>query len=321
MAATAPVSGQDDGYDSLRAAVTQLLPADASGARRPPDRDALRVYWQLGGLLNEFLQGRAAYGQRTMSKLAAELNFLPRTLYRARRVHQYLPPDLPAGLSWSHCRLLVTVEDDDTRHRLLQRVTNAGWTVRRLQEHLQIQAQAPPVPLAPRLGSCRIVTGINSRGDKEPCFDLGFGMRRPLVLSAKPGKRTRRLMRELVAGDAVEITEDDKGRPALHRLWGQVEQRLYVYRVLHLEAVGAAVLKAQLDLGFDVQCQVRLRLQPPAYRLSRTVLAAAVASTTGSLLARTVRGKSREYCVDLYRYDATETAEHLNTSWVATGSE
>ncbi len=304
-------------YDTLKRAVSHLLPTDAAGVRRPTDRDALRVYWELGGLLNQHLATRATYGKRTMARLAADLQLLPRTLYRARRVHDRLPADLPASISWSHCRLLVTVEDDDARQRLVTRVAAAGWTVRRLQDHLQQVTATPIAPPAPRAGTYRIVADVDAAGDTVPAFDLGFGIRRPLVLPDKPGKRTRRLLRELAPGDAVELTQDDKGRPALHRVLGQVEQRLYVYPVRHVQVAAAATIRVQLDLGFDVSRVCRLQLQPPAHRLTRPALTVALAAESAPLLARIVQSRrATDYAVDLYRCPGGASPECLNTLWV-----
>ena len=94
----------------------------------------MRAYREVGRLLEEHLINGATYGQRAIARLAADLNLLPRTLYRARKVHERLPRDVPAlaNLTWSHCRLLVTVDDDDARRRLMTRAAAAGWSVRRL---------------------------------------------------------------------------------------------------------------------------------------------------------------------------------------------
>lgn len=115
-------------------AVARVLPAAADGTRRPAERDALRAYREVKRLLEEHLINGATYGQRAIARLAADLNLLPRTLYRARKVHERLPRDVPAlaNLTWSHCRLLVTVDDDDARRRLMTRAAAAGWSVRRL---------------------------------------------------------------------------------------------------------------------------------------------------------------------------------------------
>ena len=83
------------GYRDLHDAVARVLFA-ADGTRRPAERDALRAYREVGRLLEEHLINGATYGQRAIARLAADLNLLPRTLYRARKVHERLPRDVPA---------------------------------------------------------------------------------------------------------------------------------------------------------------------------------------------------------------------------------
>ena len=308
------VDGSDD-YGELHDAVARVLPVTADGTRRPPDREALPTYLEVGRLLNEHLSGRAVYGKRAIARLAADLGLAPRTLYRARKVHERLPADASslATLTWSHCRLLVTIDDAERRRRLTSRVVAAGWSVRRLQEHLSTSPSTfSPPPL--QAGTYRIIVITDAAGTEVPAFDLGFGIRRPLVLPGKPGKKTRRLLRELVPGDTVESTTDDKGRPALRRVWGQVESRLYVNVARHLRVCSAGTLVLQLDLGFDVVHECRAVLQPPAQQLSRTTLEAAVVSQPLPVLVRSVRlPRRRGYAVDLYHLK-----DHLNSLWAGT---
>lgn len=311
------------GYRDLHDAVARVLPAAADGSRRPAERNALRAYWEVGRLLNEHLSGGATYGQRAIARLAADLNLLPRTLYRARKVHERLPTDVPAltNLTWSHCRLLVTVDDDEARRRLMARAVAAGWSVRRLQEHLNAPPAAMPAAPMLRVGTYRIVAVADTSGVEAPAFDLGFGIRRPLALPGKTGKRTKRLLWELVPGDVVEHTTDDKGRPALRRVWGRVASRLYVHTATRLRPVATATVQVQLELGFDVIHECRLRLRPPAHRLSRAALEAAVASTPLPVLVRSLRlPRGQGYAGDLYRLsDHTNpeaTPQHLNAEWV-----
>jgi len=308
-------------YQALHAAVARLLPVAADGSRRPAERDASRTYWEVGRLLNEHLTGRATYGQRAIARLAADLNLAPRTLYRARKVQQRLSVAHAAlpGLTWSHCRLLVTIDDDDARRRLTTRAAAAGWSVRKLQEQLNDTPAAVP-PSLPRVGTYRIVT-IETATEQVLGFDLGFGVRRPLVLPGKPGKKTRRLLRELAPGDAVERTIDAKGRPALRRVWGKLESRLYVHNVTSLRPVAVATLHVSLDLGFDVIQECRMRLRSPAKHLSRSVLEKVVPATSLPVVARSVRlPRQQGYAVDLFQPtdpdDPASPAQHLNALWV-----
>lgn len=307
-------------YQDLLDGVALVLPAAPDGTRRPADHGALRVYWEVGRLLNEHLAGRAAYGQRAVARLAVDLGLLPRTLYRARKVHERLPADISTDLSWSHCRLLVTVDDDDVRRRLMARVAAAGWSVRRLQQHLNAAPPAKSPPILSRPGTYRIVTVVDATGAQVPAFDLGFGIRRPLELPGKPGKKTRRLLRELAPGDVVECTTDDKGRPALRRVWGKIEARLYVCTATRLRVVAAATLQLELDLGFEVMYETQVSLRPPAHRLSKATLESAAATTRVPLLVRSTRLTRRQgYAVDLYRLDNPAAPEQINAMW-ASGS-
>jgi hypothetical protein len=314
---TPPVSESSE-YQDLLASVACVLPLDANGTRRPADRGAVRVYWEVGRLLNEYLAGRASYGQRAVARLAADLGLLPRTLYRARKVHERLPADVSTELSWSHCRLLVTVEDDDARHRLMARAAAAGWSVRRLQQHLSAAPSVASAPILSRPGTYRIIAAIDEMGVAAPAFDLGFGIRRPLELPGKPGKKTRRLLRELAPGDTVECTTDDKGRPALRRVWGQTESRLYAYTATRLQAVAPATLQLQLNLGFAVMYECRARLRAPADKLSRQALEAAVASTDLPVFAHTLQlTRGQGYAVDLYHLNNPAEPVLLNRAWVS----
>ena len=299
-------------------AVSRAMPADASGNRQPSDRAAARIYWQVGRVLNEHLCGRAAYGKGAIASLAAEFGVSPRTLYRARKMHNCFSAKPPDDLSWSHCRLLVTVDDDETRQYLMARVAVAGWSVRQLQQQLA----SLPLVSAPtlRTGTFKIVVITDATGGEVLAFDLGFGIRLPLVLSDKSGKRTRRLLKTLSSGDTVEYATDKKGRPSLRRVISHRTHRFYVYRATNLRAVASGVIRAQLDLGFGVVHDCRLPLQPPAERLPRADLVRLLKAEPTPLWLRCVRlPGTRGYAADLYReedfVDGTTQPEHINTMW------
>lgn len=297
-----PGPSADAAYDELRQALAALLPEPS---RPPAEGDAPRIYREVGRLINDHLAGRAAYGTKAVARLADDTGILRRTLYRARRVAERLPAQLPDGLTWSHCRLLVTVEDDEQRERLMQQAAVNRWSVRRLQQ--EVQAEPDMAVVAPsRAGTYRIVAAGQQRA-----FDLGFGLRHPLRLAEKPGKKTRRLLADLAPGDIVETATDDKGRPALRRVHGLSGARLHAYDVLDLRAVARGVVWARLDLGFDLAWEGRLHLETPAQGLARERIAAGLAAHDGALRARTV-ARDRGYGVDLF--DAAG-GQHLNSRW------
>ena len=302
--------------------MARLLPADSRGRRRPAPREATRVYREIGRLLDEHFSGRAEYGGRAVEQLAGELGILPRTLYRARKLHQRLPADssLLNRLTWSHCRLLVTVADDGERLELMERAAEGGWSVRRLEEHLRAREEEADVRVRGRPGVYRLVEFPGDEG--RLALDLGFGVRRPLDGIGKVGKRTRRLAAELAAGEVVELTRDGKGRPALRRQWGQAGSRLFTYGARLLGASAAGVVEAHIDLGLDVSLVRDLVLRGAAGRLPKDELQRIVEAAPARVVVKTERGRGGTWLADVYGLDderspvvIAERGDCLNAVW------
>lgn len=121
--------------------------------------DALKIqsYWQTGSYINEHVRlngGRAEYGKQVLVKLGRDLDLDESVLDRAAKFAEKFPDfEIPATwqelpriprqiekngprnlLSWSHYRILITVEDDRRRYRLAERAERGGWTVARLAQ-------------------------------------------------------------------------------------------------------------------------------------------------------------------------------------------
>ncbi len=316
-------AARPDPFGDLKAAIGRLLPADTRGRRRPSPREATRVYWEIGRLLNEHISGRAEYGGRSVERLAGELGILPRTLYRARRLYQRLPSDTCHldRLSWSHCRLLVTVPDDGELRRLMERAAEGGWSVRRLQEELRAREEGSQVAVRGRPGVYRIVDLPGRKG--KLALDLGFGVRRRLDGMGKVGKRSRRLIAELAAGEVVELSRDARDRPSLRRQWGQAESRLFTYGARLLRAPAAGVVETHIDLGLGVSMVRSLSLRGPAGSLPRGELAKVLATAPARVVVKTHRGRGGDYLADVYGLGGerstaviAESGDYLNALWV-----
>lgn len=311
-----------DPLGDLKAEVARLLPAaDSRGRRRPAPREATRVYWEIGRLLDERISGRAEYGRRAVERLAGELGILPRTLYRARKLYQRLPGDssLLDRLTWSHCRLLATVADDGDLRESMERAAAEGWSVRRLQEHLRAR-EVDSAAVRGRPGVYRLVQLPGEEG--RLALDLGFGVRRALDGIGKVGKRTRRLIAELAAGEVVELTRDRKGRPALRRQWGQAGSRLFTYGARLLRAPAAGVMQVQIDLGLHLSLVRDLPLRGAAGSRPRGELQSLLETAPGRVVVKTHRGRSGAYLADVYGLDGehepaviAERGDYLNLVW------
>ena len=315
-------AARHDPLEELKAAVARLLPADSRGRRRPAPRDATRVYWEIGRLLDEGISGRAEYGGRAVERLAGELGILPRTLYRARKLHQRLPSDssLLDRLTWSHCRLLATVSDDVDLSELMERAAAGGWSVRRLQEHLRAREEGSLEAVRGRPGVYRVVPLPGEEG--RLALDLGFGVRRALGGMGKVGKRTRRLIAELAAGEVVELTRDRRDRPALRRQWGQAGSRLFTYGARLLRASATGVVEAHIDLGLQVSLVRDLALRAAAGSLPRGELQRLLETAPARVVVTTHRGRGGAYQADVYGLDEeqspaviAERGDYLNDVW------
>ncbi|MBI3313736.1 MAG: hypothetical protein HYZ83_05835 [Candidatus Omnitrophica bacterium] len=121
--------------------------------------EALKVqtYWRTGASINEHVRlngARAEYGKKVLLTLGRDLDLDESVLGRCSRFHEKFPhlkiqatwPELPANprqieknasgkpLSWSHFRILITIENDRVRNRLAERAAHGNWTVERLEE-------------------------------------------------------------------------------------------------------------------------------------------------------------------------------------------
>ena len=117
------------------------------------------------------------------------------------------------------------------------------------------------------------------------------------------GRRTRRLIAELAAGEVVELTRDRKGRPALRRQWGQAGSRLFTYGARLLRAPAAGVVQVQIDLGLHLSLVRDLPLRGAAGSRPRGELQSLLETAPGRVVVKTHRGRSGAYLADVYGLD------------------
>jgi len=78
--------------------------------------------WIIGKYIHEHLlnyKDRADYGEQLFKDIAQQLNTHARALYTAVLFYETYPRILPARaqLSWSHYKILITLEDEDKRKK------------------------------------------------------------------------------------------------------------------------------------------------------------------------------------------------------------
>ena len=129
--------------------ISQLIEVAKHRAATAINAEITLLYWQIGKRIEtEVLQGqRAEYGQQIINTLAQNLTQTYGRGWGARQLRHCLHftqtfPDLEivntlcSKLSWSHLRILASIEDPLKRDFYIEIVQLEQWSVRQLQERL-----------------------------------------------------------------------------------------------------------------------------------------------------------------------------------------
>lgn len=107
----------------------------------------VRAYWQVGKHIVEYEQGgaeRAKYGKKVINSISKQLvtefgsGFTPTNLRYMRQFYLSFPiyHTLCDKLSWSHCRTLLKVQNNDTMLWYLSECVQENWSVRQLDRQI-----------------------------------------------------------------------------------------------------------------------------------------------------------------------------------------
>ncbi len=129
------------GYDDVLRDVRGILEAARSRAYQAIDNLRVQAYWQVGErIVREELHrhGRAGYGEMLVQRLAADLGFHRRDLYRMLQLYRTYPivTSLNPQISWTHYTVLIGIEDPDARRFYEAMTMRNAWSVRELRRHV-----------------------------------------------------------------------------------------------------------------------------------------------------------------------------------------
>jgi len=102
------------------------------------EEEKVKAYWRTGQLISEHLlqnKERSDYASKLFDSLGEDLDIDKRTLQRAVKFYRVFPIAATwPQLSWSHYRLLITVDDEKKRKVFLDKAVDKEWDCRRLEE-------------------------------------------------------------------------------------------------------------------------------------------------------------------------------------------
>ena len=127
--------------------IKEIIDASRRNAVRSVDFCRVQMYWHLGKrIFQEEQQGknRADYGTYLIKSLAAELEpeygsgFGVRQLERSRQFYRLYPiaTTLRTQLNWSQYRMLIQIDDPDTREYYELEAVNNAWTARETERQI-----------------------------------------------------------------------------------------------------------------------------------------------------------------------------------------
>ena len=137
----------DNNGNALYESIRSILQEARQSIARNVNSTLVKAYWQVGRHIVEYEQEgeeRAKYGKGTLKKLSAKLTaefgsgFTTTNLMYMRQFYSCFPiyHTLCDKLSWSHCRTLLKVQDDNIRLWYLQECVSENWTVRQLDRQI-----------------------------------------------------------------------------------------------------------------------------------------------------------------------------------------
>jgi endonuclease YncB( thermonuclease family) len=268
-------------YQSLVEEISQIYESALSSGDADWNKSVLTSNWKIGERIVEVEQDsnfRAKYGEKIIHTLSQDLKrklgtgFSSRNLRYMRQFYLvYKKQSIDPRISWSHYREIVSVEDKNDRSRLEKMVVEKAVTVREL---IQIRNELFPANDSQN--------DVNSLYEKEiekdkkglrkpvlqlftyrvdrkfsmnlahsvPNLDLGFRVR--FELGEKVG------LESFKSGELVSVR---KSRNSFQFEKVASVRELFTYKAYLDRVIDGDSLLVQIDLGFGVFIEQRLRLR------------------------------------------------------------
>jgi endonuclease YncB( thermonuclease family) len=133
-------------FNKLVTDIRGLITGGRQEAQRATNIALISTYWKVGErLISEKLTENAGYGDAVMDKLAESLDIDRSTLVRSVQFAKAYPKGAPQNnLTWSHYRLLLTVQTAKERQYYQDRVVREHWTREQLAKAIETDVVTNP---------------------------------------------------------------------------------------------------------------------------------------------------------------------------------
>jgi endonuclease YncB( thermonuclease family) len=272
-------------YNSILKDISQIYETAQIDGTRDWNKASLYSNWKIGERIVEVEQGqkeRAAYGDKVLKQLSKDLNrkfgkgFSDRNLRYMRKFYQmYKLNQIQYALNWTQYRILLLVEDTKLRLDLENRAIREGFSHRDLlirvnqvlagkkkkkesekqDESMNKRLKRPLM----RLYLYRILQNISSDLERSvPNVDLGFSIRLKVNSNYATKQSVLTELSKLKVGSVVESRK--KGGSYYFESVLSLKE-MYTYKAYLERVIDGDTLLVNIDLGFSVFIEQRLRLR------------------------------------------------------------
>ena len=134
-------------YEDIYSEIKETLLLSRNQAYNAVNFAMVQAYWQIGRIIVEHEQNgnvRADYGKSVLQELSGRLTkdfgkgFSVRTLQQMKKFYLVFPNTnaLRSQLTWTHYRLLLSVENERARQRYMDEAVASAWSSRQLERQI-----------------------------------------------------------------------------------------------------------------------------------------------------------------------------------------
>ena len=134
-------------YEDIYSEIKETLLSSRNQAYAAVNFTMVQAYWQIGRIIVEHEQDgnmRAGYGKSVLQELSARLTkdfgkgFSVRTLQQMKKFYVIFPNTnaLRSQLTWTHYRLLLSVENEQARQWYMDEAIASAWSSRQLERQI-----------------------------------------------------------------------------------------------------------------------------------------------------------------------------------------
>jgi endonuclease YncB( thermonuclease family) len=272
-------------YNSILKDISQIYEMAQSDGTKNWNKASLYSNWKIGERIVEVEQGReerAAYGDKVLKQLSKDLNrkfgkgFSERNLRYMRKFYQtYKIKEMQSVLSWSHYRELLQIEDSSMRRKLEAQAIQEGWS----QLELKKRVKSALAGKSQKTNSEKQDGSINKRlkrplmrlylyrtlqkfssnlAQSVPNLDLGFSV---IIKANDDSAQKFTFLSNLNKFKVGSVVASQKKGSSYYFESVSSLKEMYTYKAFLERVIDGDTLLVNIDLGFSVFIEQRLRLR------------------------------------------------------------